>query len=209
MCTLLVMAEVANPKHDWQVWFERAELAGRAHVSTGSVGRALTDLQAAGLIERMTGRDRCAKARTHSPRAVVWRLRVLTSGVSLDAHGARPGTPLNAHGARREHDTPLMVNTEPRPAGTQQAAEALTRDWWESRFPRPMMAGGFPAARKIVERALRAGWKVEEVAAALPRVQGTLVIWKLEEALEVVRAAAPARANDGFDNTTPEGGRRW
>jgi len=61
-------------------------------------------------------------------------------------------------------------------------ADKLTRDWWESRTPRPTPAGGFVAVRKIVLAFVRAGWSDAQLAAALTSV-ATVANWSLEEAL--------------------------
>ena len=58
-------------------------------------------------------------------------------------------------------------------------AIAITKRWWAASDPRPLLRGGFPAAMKMVERAIVAGWTPEAVEAALPLVP-TLTAASLE-----------------------------
>ena len=65
----------------------------------------------------------------------------------------------------------------------KQTADEVTRRWWEASNPKPMPAGGFVGARKIVEKAITAGWTASDLDKALPQVE-TLAFWSLEKALK-------------------------
>jgi len=73
-------------------------------------------------------------------------------------------------------------------------ADAVCRAWWDAASPKPMPAGGFVGARKIIDKALKAGWSSEEVGQALPQVE-TLAQWSLEKALKGNRKEKQPRNN--------------
>lgn len=79
--------------------------------------------------------------------------------------------------------TPVKRGRRLRDNPRLQAADRLTRAWWEASTPRPLQPGGFVAARKIVEAALRAGYTEAQVERALRGLRGALAMWRLEQAL--------------------------
>lgn len=76
-------------------------------------------------------------------------------------------------------------------------ADSVCREWWDSCDPKPMPAGGFVGARKIIGKALDAGWRPDELAKALPQVE-TLAFWSLEKALKQNR-----------QQLVPQGDKAW
>lgn len=64
-------------------------------------------------------------------------------------------------------------------------AIGIASHWWNETKPRPLIAGGFPAAKALVQRALDAGWSVNQVSDALVRTP-TLSAGALEFALRNV-----------------------
>lgn len=73
--------------------------------------------------------------------------------------------------------------TQKEPDRLKSEADLVCRGWWDTSDPKPMPAGGFIGARKIIEKALSAGWLSEELAEVLPTVE-TLAFWSLEKALK-------------------------
>ena len=73
--------------------------------------------------------------------------------------------------------------TKKEPTASNNEADAVCRKWWEESNPKPMPAGGFVGARKIIAKALDAGWSPDELSKALPMVD-TLAFWSLEKALK-------------------------
>jgi len=73
-------------------------------------------------------------------------------------------------------------------------ADLVCQGWWEASDPKPMPAGGFVGARKIIDKALKAGWTSEEVSAALPFIE-TLAAWSLEKALKENKRTNKPRSN--------------
>lgn len=84
--------------------------------------------------------------------------------------------------------------TAPRPGSTPETreAEAVTREVWESRDPRPVAS--FVGVRQIVKRLLEAGWSRAEVVAAgavVPAFTANAFEFQLRQTRE------PRRAGNG------------
>lgn len=201
MAVLLIMADLANRPCEYQVWLDRADLAARARVSVGTVGRHLSALEAAGLIRKRTGEDRVSRARNRPNRVVVWQLGVIPWVGSIHSTCADREAPNRAPCA----DSPRTSTSKKQPKGTTLAedrkatARAIVSAWWdwhrERGVPRPM--GNYHAHVAIVVNALEAGWEDRQIRRALARITGTLVTWKLEQELTGGGGRRSVRAEDG------------
>jgi hypothetical protein len=82
-------------------------------------------------------------------------------------------------------------------------AIAITKRWWARSDPKPLIRGGFPAAMKMIERAIVAGWRPEDVEAAVPLVP-TLTAASLEYQLrKKTNTSAPGVPGRSTTRPTP------
>jgi hypothetical protein len=148
---LLVLLEDYGADEGW-VEFRMDRLKLRTCMSEPRVKQAANTLW--GL-----GRLRYEKSRGGNPSR--WRIYLDTC---VEVPDGVP--PFPKYGASFK-DRPQPEGTEDAARPFKDAAHKVTQDWYADTHPRPVLAGGFPAAMKLVERLLEAGWADHQVADAL------------------------------------------
>lgn len=170
--------------------FNRDQLAAEAPDGVTAVRSALAELTAAGYyrVQRRKGDDgRFVSTVQVTDTPGTWPGAAPLAGFPPPAD-APPGSPPVEEHQSEQH---CLKSAEP-------AAVALTRDWWEQHTPRPMIP--FVGARKIVDKALTAGWSAEQVRRALRNCGPQLAAWRLDKELRALPGAAGGpRHLGGFD----------
>jgi hypothetical protein len=182
-----------------ECWPMRRTLADRLGCSVDSVDRAVRELKKAGAVRveprRTAGGDQTSNTYTvvRLPRgapAAEPRPPLRADAAQNESHELEPGN--DSRGDPRtspDERATVVADAEGTPS---QRADRLTRHWWEASNPRPLVP--FIAAKKIVEKALKAGWSDERVARALPH-STPLSAWRLESTLKRHQQADDARAH--------------
>ena len=94
----------------------------------------------------------------------------------------------------RERAATAEKEARPRARRTTATADQVARTFWDHADPKPMVK--FVALRQIIDTALKAGWKPDEVMAALRDPEcDTIVGWKLESILRRLRTGNATTAD--------------
>lgn len=178
----LVLLAIAD--HAWQdgtnAWPSVERLAKMTGLDPDTVRRAVKKAEALGELEvvRKSG-GRASKGQHASNDYLLVMSQDPQDAALKDPQdtGLNPRKIQDLTPAECETNKTMNKNTN------RQIADEVTRRWWEASDPKPMPAGGFVGARKIVEKAIAAGWTDSDLDKALPQVE-TLAFWSLEKALK-------------------------
>jgi hypothetical protein len=187
----LVMLAIAD--HAWQdgtnAWPSIGRLAKMTGLSEDTVRRAVKQAEELNelAVDRKNG-GRAKKGEHASNDYVLLMTEQPPHDESVEPQPLQNATPnprttrpLTLAGSGGNHKG-TVKETKPLSAKDNQA-DKVCRKWWDSCNPKPMPAGGFVGARKIIKKALDAGWSPEDLERALPNVE-TLAFWSLEKALK-------------------------
>lgn len=189
---LLALADSANDQHRYELWMRQHKLARKARVGRNAVGKALAELEAAGVLEYLEGGQA-----TGEPKR--YRLHLLDLPVHYEpkAQGGMPskakreggapvegtptaGTPAppegtgctpGGQGGAPPGGTGCPPSARSNPTGTQGEepkveVQVLERAW-ERLDPKP--ATPWPGLLQVTRRLLGAGWHPDDVEEALVR----------------------------------------
>jgi hypothetical protein len=129
-------------------------------------------------------------------RATGFRVHQRTAAELPRPNARRPPVPVEDYG---ELQLAISPNALPPDVAKKEAID-LTKRWWASQNPRPINRGGFPAAMKIAERAILAGWQPHQVEQAM-----ALVPTLTASALEFQLRRQPRTQVPGSTRSKPEG----
>jgi Helix-turn-helix domain len=183
-----------------ECWPSQARIGQLAHLKRTATSDAIGELVKAGHVERvrrgrtLTNTYRVMFAVAESPEVMPARAEsdARQGGEVMPARAERNESQRNeSHRTKTRRSSsdalPGLDDTPRRPAPParrpdphREAATAILGDWWERQEPRPQIP--YPAARKVLEKALRAGWPEPELRQALeevPAVSGAaLDFWR-------------------------------
>lgn len=184
----LVMLAIAD--HAWQdgtnAWPSIGRLAKMTGLSEMTVRRGVATAESLGELRVVRSLGGRSSKGTHASNDYVLVMEQPsqddTPDLSQPSQGDTPNPlktiPLGVSGLEGNRNRTVKVK-EPKPSANE--ADGICRNWWESTNPKPLIP--FIAAKKIIEKAIRAGWSGDQVAAALPKVE-TLAGWSLEKVLK-------------------------
>jgi hypothetical protein len=179
---LVLVCYAAHAGEDGLAWPSLGTLAEKTGYSRDQLWRARRSLQRQGhLVAAGVGPS------SRGQNANRYRISVRAHADTLLSASARTdGEGIRAHATRgiRAHATQVSAPTRhEEPRKNQQKNQGIARrvldDWWKRQTPRPQQP--YPAALKVLTKALRDGWTEDDLRHALDEVPtisgGTLDYW--------------------------------